>query len=102
MIGMNIGQNNALFNVTYEVQQERYRQFRKWGEQNHRSGTWLKILMEEVGEYSKANLEGDLIGQRDELVQVAAVAHAMVEWFDRESDRPRDRQPPCDCDSCST
>lgn len=67
------------------VNEERGRQESKWGEQNHSPYFWLVILMEEIGELSKAVLEND--GQfrhpdRDiekELIQSAAVLKAMHE-----------------------
>ena len=78
----------ALNNVIYE----RKSQDAKWGEQNHKPSTWLMILGEEVGEANKAVLESMINGKfqddlvmkyRDEMVQVAAVALAAVEAFDR-------------------
>jgi len=75
-----------------EIFEERKRQDDKWGEQNHHPYKWLSILMEEVGEASKAVLECDFKGSsrdytlnsyRMELVQVAAVAVAMIECLDR-------------------
>lgn len=81
-------QSVALSNVKYE----RKRQDSKWGEQNHKPATWLMILGEEVGEANKAVLESMINGHfqedlimkyRDEMVQVAAVALAAVESFDR-------------------
>lgn len=78
----------ALSNVKYE----RKCQDAKWGEQNHKPSTWLMILGEEVGEANKAALESMINGKfqddlimkyRDEMVQVAAVALAAVEAFDR-------------------
>lgn len=78
----------ALSNVLHE----RQRQDRKWGEQNHKPSTWLMILGEEVGEANKAAIESMINGKfqedlvmkyRDEMVQVAAVALAAVEAFDR-------------------
>jgi NTP pyrophosphatase (non-canonical NTP hydrolase) len=76
--------------VVEEVFVERGLQDQKWGEQNHSIMTWLAILSEEVGEAAQAALhihfpggrltEDDL---RGELVQVAAVACAMVESLDR-------------------
>ena len=78
----------ALSNLIYE----RKCQDKKWGEQNHKPSTWLMILGEEVGEANKAALESMLNGKfqddlimkyRDEMVQVAAVALAAVEAFDR-------------------
>jgi NTP pyrophosphatase (non-canonical NTP hydrolase) len=58
---------------------ERTRQDAKWGEQNHSDCRWLAILMEEVGEASKAILEGTTSEFREELVQCAAV---LVSWLE--------------------
>jgi NTP pyrophosphatase (non-canonical NTP hydrolase) len=86
--------------VLVEVGWERERQDAKWGEQNHDLPTYLAILTEEVGEVAEAVLEHRFPGQaekysavevetarlcvvRDELVQVAAVAVAMIERVDR-------------------
>ncbi len=74
--------------IVEEVLKERRRQDEKWGEQNHAPSIWTDILMEEVGEVSRAILEATF-GQdsweeyRKELIQVAAVAIAAVESFDR-------------------
>lgn len=85
---------------------ERVRQDEKWGEQNQEPEIWLTILLEEIGEFSERVLErrfgghsmhserpcgqcGDLDGchvpanLRMELIQVAAVALAMLECCDR-------------------
>lgn len=78
-------------NILEEIINERYRQDGTWHEQNHTPMEWLPILMEEVGEASKAALEayfsdyytGTLSDYREECVHVAAVAMAMVECFDR-------------------
>lgn len=72
-------------NVLKEVKHERHNQEIKWGEQNHQPLKWLAILGEEVGETNKAILEDDLENYREELIQVAAVAVAMVESFDRDN-----------------
>ncbi len=69
--------------VYEDIRIERGAQELKWGEQNHEPSVWTDILMEEVGECSKAILEKDIYGYRDECVQIAAVAVAMVEAFDR-------------------
>ena len=66
-----------------DIADERASQDRKWGEQTHSNDRWLTVLMEEVGEMSKENLEGRPDRYRAELVQVAAVACAMLEAFDR-------------------
>lgn len=75
--------------VLREVIEERIRQDEKWGEQNHTPIEWIPILGEEVGEVNKACLEtyfqdgDDYSDYREELIQVAAVAVAMVECLDR-------------------
>lgn len=73
--------------VLLEVAEERSRQDELWGEQNHTSWQWLAILTEEVGEVAKAINENQPNDYRDELVQVAAVAVAAVESFDRKYSR---------------
>jgi hypothetical protein len=76
------------------VTDERGRQLQKWGVQDHSPIEWLAILGEEVGEASKEVLEHHFTGHyapdperlnrlRAELVQVAAVAVAMIESLDR-------------------
>lgn len=72
--------------VTDEVAEERERQDEKWGEQNHPLDTWLTVLAEEVGELAQAILKGRVGEARDEAVQCAAVAVAIIEFIDR--DRP--------------
>lgn len=78
--------------ILQEVKAERAQQDTKWGEQDHHPIEWLAILGEEVGEANKAALEAHFAGYartgkyedyREELVQVAAVAVAMIESFDR-------------------
>lgn len=83
--------------VLEEVLEERRRQDAKWGaNRNHSPAEWLMILGEEVGEANKAALEarftplefndtryGLYMEYREELIQVAAVAVAMVESVDR-------------------
>jgi NTP pyrophosphatase (non-canonical NTP hydrolase) len=73
-----------------DVIAERYRQDAKWGEQNHSMEWWLAILMEEVGEAAQAILEtrfggphGGLLPVRKEIVEVCAVAMAMIECIER-------------------
>jgi NTP pyrophosphatase (non-canonical NTP hydrolase) len=75
-----------------DIFKERMAQDAKWGVQNHHPMEWLTILMEEVGEFSRAiliNRWGAAEGppnptkMREELVQVAAVALAMLECCDR-------------------
>jgi len=57
-------------------------------DRNHAPIVWLPILGEEVGEVNRAvyehHFEGsDLSSYREELIQVAAVAVAMIESYDR-------------------
>lgn len=68
------------------VDQERERQNRLWGKQNHTPAIWCLILSEEMGEVAK---EANDIYFKDistdnyavELVQVAAVAVAALENY---------------------
>lgn len=74
--------------VIREVIAERARQDELWGIQDHDPYLWLAILTEEVGEVARALLDAteehrDVVGYREELIQVAAVAVAMVEAWDR-------------------
>lgn len=91
-------------NIFGEIMEERQRQDRKFGSnRSHTPAEWLMILGEEVGEVNKAALEAhfgyplsaDREGTpkervelhfkeyRKELIQVAAVAVAMLESHDR-------------------
>lgn len=76
-------------NVLEEVAEERARQDTRWGEQNHSVSVWYAILGEEVGEVGRAICDMKFKARpsenyREELIQVAAVAVAMVESLDRE------------------
>ena len=65
------------------ILEERQRQDLKWGEQNHNIYKWLAILGEEIGEVNKAALEDNYDEVIDELVQIGAVAIAMIESLER-------------------
>ena len=92
--------------ILEQVKRERECQDEKWGEQNHKGIEWIAILTEEVGEAAKeavdyhfknpyvnaANMKiypdqgiqnARKARYRKELVQVAAVAVAMIESLDR-------------------
>ena len=78
----------ATMNVLNDIALERHRQDAKWGPQSHNAFTWLAILGEEVGESNQAALKAHFGNKpwahyREELIQVAAVAVAMVECLDR-------------------
>lgn len=61
------------------IQAERRRQDEKFGVQDHSPEKWLAILVEEVGEVAQAILQGTVEDYREEVVQVAAVAVAILE-----------------------
>lgn len=76
------------------VRRERTRQRELWGgDHAHGSGDCsspdvplpvkVAVLAEEVGEVARAALDGDADGLYAELVQVAAVAVAMIEGLQR-------------------
>ena len=70
-------------NIWIHVLIERRDQDKKFGIQNHEIHKWLSILGEEVGECHKAALESNKPELRKELIQVAAVAQAIIESMDR-------------------
>ena len=64
-----------------EIVAERDRQDTKFGDQSRNSlDRWNTILGEEVGEVAKAILEEDNENLEEELVQVAAVCVAILEY----------------------
>jgi hypothetical protein len=80
----------ARFVALGDVERERERQQAKWsGPHDHGSGDCsspnvemavkVAVLTEEVGEVARAYLENDVNQLRTELVQVAAVAVAIIE-----------------------
>lgn len=78
--------------ILKEVMNERLHQEAKWGQQNHDGPFYLAILVEEVGEIAHTILEaragsGDSSEIRKEIIQVAAVAVAMAEAYDRKAVR---------------
>lgn len=74
-----------------EVRMERVRQLTKWGYQSHNLQAWMSFLMEEVGEAAKEANELTFGGDsrkgherfRTELIQVAALAIAIVQCDDQ-------------------
>lgn len=76
--------------ILEEIYKERIRQHGLWGTQKHPIAVWQSILLEEIGEVARAINErmlenGDdktLENLREEIIQVAAVAVAMVESLD--------------------
>jgi len=92
-----MAENQKLGQILAEIAAERKVQDVKWGEQNHSPIEWSAILTEECGEVAKEALEyhfqhkrkGEewsaekLQAYRKELIQVAAVAVAMIESLER-------------------
>lgn len=75
------------------VIRERHRQDGKWGEQNHDAGTWALILLEEIGEWAKAELHArfggpDADNAHTEAVHMTAVAMAVIECMNRKANAP--------------
>ena len=72
--------------VVKAIIKERDRQDEMWGLQRHEMGTWLQILVEEVGEVAQAmqsherwSKQSDSEDLLEELIHVAAVATAIAE-----------------------
>lgn len=83
------GSDNPTLKSLEGVIRERIRQEQKWGTQNHDPFLYLTILGEEYGETCNAALEakfgkGTIEHLREEAVQTAAVALAIVECIDRD------------------
>jgi len=75
--------DSPVLRVIMDVANERVRQDEKWGPSEARPVPRLAVLVEEVGEVADAMLSRDRNNIRTELIQVAAVALAMVEGIDR-------------------
>jgi len=80
--------NKEFKNILVEIEIERMRQDKKFGIQTRPAEDYLMILGEEVGEANKAALEHKFCGYdsalyREEMIQVAAVAIAAIESYDR-------------------
>lgn len=65
------------------IRTERYRQDQKWGERNYSIFYWICVLVEEVGEASKAAIEFDIPKMKEELIHVAAVVVSFLECLER-------------------
>lgn len=70
-------------NVLADINDERNRQDRIWGVQEHAPCEWVAILTEELGEVAACALGMFRRGYRTELVQLAAIVVAAIESFDR-------------------
>jgi NTP pyrophosphatase (non-canonical NTP hydrolase) len=88
---MNIQDAALCATVLIDVEKERKRQNKKWGRQRHDHGTWLTILVEEVGEVAQAmqtakgwGKQSDANDLYEELIHTAAVAVAIAEQVKEE------------------
>ena len=68
-----------------DVIEERARQDKKWGEQNHTDLYWLGILTEELGELAQTIIEERTDDIYLELTQVTAVGLAWLECLHRKN-----------------
>lgn len=82
---------DEVLEVLSHVGKERDRQNVLWGKQHHDYGTWLTILVEEVGEVAQAmqkqknwGKDSDSDNLYEELIHVAAVAVAIAEQVKEE------------------
>lgn len=76
--------------ILKQIKEERQRQDNKWGtERDQHPAVWMTILSEEAGEVAQeicfSNFEIDNLSSnyRTELIQVAAVAVAAIENYDK-------------------
>ena len=77
----------AAIDAERERQRQQWSAPHKWGQGDCSSSSVddtvkAAVLTEECGEVSRAVLDADHAALRSELVQVAAVAVAWLEWFD--------------------
>lgn len=96
-LGFKYMMGDAQSRVLTEVVFERAKQDRKWGEQNHKPCEWMTVLGEEFGEACQEALRvrfgenslgmTDYTALREELIQCAAVAVAIIECIDRQMQR---------------
>ena len=85
--------DRPVISVLDEVAVERWNQDQKWGaNRTLPHWKWCLILGEEVGEVNTAVLERDPSNYREELIQVAAVAIAAVEGYDRDKGEDENAQ----------
>jgi len=83
------------FGIAMDVLDERKRQDKIFGEQNHCLPMWVPIIGEEFGELCEAIYEtihptqgkavkGGYVNMRNEAIQLAAVSQKFVEYLDRQ------------------
>jgi NTP pyrophosphatase (non-canonical NTP hydrolase) len=75
---------NEVAQIIQDILNERARQDAEFGTlpRNLKPTFYLPILTEELGEVARSIIDGDSLGYRQELIQLAAVAIAAVEEFD--------------------
>ena len=82
--------------VLAAIDAERERQLGIWGDQHRNSAIWGLILVEEVGEFAQAALEGRTDDAMEEILQTAAVCVAMLE------DHMKRGMEQCTCSICQS
>lgn len=88
-----VNQSDLIFNqynftkILKDIESERIRQDSKFGVTRRLTPTeWLPILIEEVGEFAMAICdESDYDHMREELIQIAALAVAIIQDLDEQS-----------------
>jgi|AntDeeMinimDraft_6_1070357.scaffolds.fasta_scaffold14704_2 hypothetical protein len=81
--------DDAVTTIYEEIQAERDHQRRKWGgaehDDQHTTFDWLAILTKHVGQAFDPGERGrlDIPKYRHQMIRVAAVAVAAIEWCDR-------------------
>lgn len=86
--------------IIRDILKERNRQDAEHGkDRNLLPSEWLPILGEEFGEVCTGIANWDIDNIREEAVQVAAVAMAMIECIDRNRVKWRDLCPKCFTDA---
>ena len=100
------GRGNKIMSIIQDILKERERQDAEHGkDRNLLPSEWLLILGEEFGEVCTGIANWDIDNIREEAVQVAAVAIAMIECIDRNREDQNIKTrgpglPPHICDNC--
>lgn len=76
------------WDVPEEVAEQRLRNHARWGDRSvegnapEDEGRWLALIVEEVGEISRALLDGDRAALRREAVDAMAVCWMLIDAID--------------------
>lgn len=84
---MRPGENTMREGIYREIESERAEQDAEWGgpshDDEHSAGDWLEFLRKHWAKANAAPLDRDGPTFRKQMVRVAALAVATIEWFDR-------------------